>query len=702
MKKVFSSIRDNHDSIFKLLLFLLTLFIIVYFFPRQINFEYEYSKGKPWMQETIITSFDFPILKTQEELQKEREEVINENLPIFVLEESTFEQKGVEFVENFEQKWSEDKKIKKDKGFTFFNLFGQKKQATASRKYSLANYGLSVLEYLYNNGIVQLSDEFQWKEEDFLVLLQKENIAEKQELDKLFTINSAVDYINALGKLSMQESDFIVPLLLEALNHNVFYDKLATEKMLASELSNIVSSRGMLQKGQIVIQKGELVNDDKFQILSSYQKEFENQHWSKASVNFVLLGQVLLVFVAFLIFFLFLQQYRPEILQDSTKVTLILLLIVSMIVLTSFTLKWNGNFLYLIPFCISPILLKAFFDTRLALFTHLITILIIGFIVPNGFEFVYLQLIAGIVSILTVLQMYKRAHLFVSAIKIVGIYWLTYFALEITHEGSIVHINLVQFLYFAGSGVLTLFAYPLIFAFEKVFSLVSDVSLLELSDTNSPLLRKLANEAPGTFQHSLQVANLAEEGIIEINGNALLVRAGALYHDIGKLKTPMYFIENQSASFNPHDELSFDESTDIIISHVKNGIEIAKENKLPEELIDFIRTHHGTSTVHYFYKQFITTFPDEEVDIKDFAYPGPKPFSKETAVLMMADSVEAAARSLKQPNADNINDLVENIIGKQIDSGQFVNADITLKEITQIKKLYKKKLVNIHHARVEY
>ncbi len=702
MKKVFSSIRDNHDSIFKFLLFFLTLFIIVYFFPRQINFEYEYSKGKPWMQETIITSFDFPIFKTEEELQKEREEIINENLPIFVFDESTFQKKGIEFIENFEQKWSEDKKIKKDKGFTFFNLFGQKKQATATRKYSLANYGLSVLEYLYNNGIVQLSDEFQWKEEDFLVLLQKESIAEKQELYKLFTINSAVDYINALGKLSIQESDFIVPLLLEALDHNVFYDKIATAKILASELSNIISARGMLQKGQIVIQQGELVNDNKFQILSSYQKEFENQHWSKASVNFVLLGQVLLVFVAFLILFLFLKQYRLEVLQDSTKVTLILLLIVCMIVLTSFTLKWNSNLLYLIPFCILPIVLKAFFDTRLALFTHLITILIIGFIVPNGFEFVYLQLIAGIVSILTVLQMYKRAHLFVSAIKIVGIYWLTYFALDITHEGNILDINLAKFLYFAGSGILTLFAYPLIFTFEKVFSLVSDVSLLELSDTNSPLLRKLATEAPGTFQHSLQVANLAEEGIIAINGNALLVRAGALYHDIGKIKNPMYFIENQSEGLNPHDELSFDESTDIIISHVKSGIEIAKDNKLPEELIDFIRTHHGTSAVHYFYKQFITAFPDEEVDIKDFAYPGPKPFSKETAVLMMADSLEAAARSLKQPNTDNINDLAESIIGKQIDSGQFVNADITLKEITQIKKLYKKRLVNIHHARVEY
>ena len=702
MKKVFSSIRDNHDTIFKALLFFITLFIIVYSFPRQINFEYEYSKGKPWLQETIITSFDFPILKTQEQLQKEREEIINDNLPIFSFDENIFQQKGVEFVQNFEQKWSEDRKIKKDKGFTFFNLFGLKKQANQSRKYSVANYGLSILDYLYTNGIVQLSDEFQWKEEGSQVLLQKENVAEKQELDNLFTINSAVDYINSLSKLSLQESDFIVPLLLEALSQNVFYDKQASEKMLSYELDNIVSARGMLQKGQIIIQKGELVNEDKYQILSSYQREFENQHWSKASVSFVLLGQVLLVFVAFLIFFLFLQQCRPEILQDSTKVTLILLLIVSMIVLTSFTLKWNANFLYLIPFCISPILLKAFFDTRLALFTHLITILIIGFIVPNGFEFVYLQLIAGIVSILTVLQMYKRAHLFVSAIKIVGIYWLTYFALEITHEGSIVHINLVQFLYFAVSGVLSLFAYPLIFVFEKVFSLVSDVSLLELSDTNSPLLRKLANEAPGTFQHSLQVANLAEEGIIEINGNALLVRVGALYHDIGKLKTPMYFIENQSAGFNPHNELSFDESADIIISHVKNGIEIAKENKLPEELIDFIRTHHGTSTVHYFYKQYITTFPDEEVDKKDFTYPGPKPFSKETAVLMMADSVEAAARSLKQPNADNINDLVEDIISNQIDSGQFVNADITLKDITQIKKLYKKKLVNIYHARVEY
>ena len=274
--------------------------------------------------------------------------------------------------------------------------------------------------------------------------------------------------------------------------------------------------------------------------------------------------------------------------------------------------------------------------------------------------------------------------------------------MALTQEGSIDSIEWMNFVWFAGNGALTLFAYPLIFAFEKTFSLVSDVSLLELSDTNNPLLRKLAQNAPGTFQHSIQVANLAEEGILEIGGNALLVRAGALYHDIGKMKTPQYFIENQISGINPHDDLSFEESARIIIDHVKNGIEIAKEYNLPDELIDFIRTHHGTTMVAYFYKQHISSFPDELASEDKFRYPGPKPFSKETAVLMMADSVEAAARSLKSPNVENIDKLVENIINHQIDQNQFVNSDITLKSITMIKKLFKKKLQSIHHLRVEY
>ncbi|MBT3571401.1 MAG: HDIG domain-containing protein, partial [Flavobacteriales bacterium] len=326
----------------------------------------------------------------------------------------------------------------------------------------------------------------------------------------------------------------------------------------------------------------------------------------------------------------------------------------------------------------------------------------IGFIAPNGFEFVFLQLIAGIISILTVLKMYKRAQLFISVGKVIGVYFLVYIALSVIHDASFSGIELSILAQFAISGALTLFAYPIIFLFEKIFSLVSDISLLELSDTNSPLLRRLSEEAPGTFQHSLQVANLAEMGALEIGANAMLTRAGAIYHDIGKLQNPMFFIENQSSNLNPHDEIEFDESAEIIIRHVLDGIEIAKENNLPDELIDFIRTHHGTTTVQYFYKQFIADFPEEEVDIKDFTYPGPKPYSKETAILMMADSSEAAARSIKNPTSENIDALIEKIINKQISADQYVNADITFKEINQIKRLFKKKLVNIHHARIEY
>ena len=381
---------------------------------------------------------------------------------------------------------------------------------------------------------------------------------------------------------------------------------------------------------------------------------------------------------------------------------MILSLIVIMVLLSALILRINSAYLYILPFCISPIILKAFFDNRVALFVHLITTLVIGFIAPNGFEFVFLQLIAGIISILTVLKMYKRAQLFISVGKVIGVYFLVYIALSVIHDASFSGIELAILAQFAISGALTLFAYPIIFLFEKIFSLVSDISLLELSDTNSPLLRRLSEEAPGTFQHSLQVANLAEMGALEIGANAMLTRAGAIYHDIGKLQNPMYFIENQSSNLNPHDEIEFDESTEIIISHVLDGIEIAKEHNLPDELIDFIRTHHGTTTVQYFYKQFIADFPEEEVDIQDFTYPGPKPYSKETAILMMADSSEAAARSIKNPTSENIDALIEKIINKQISADQYVNADITFKEINQIKRLFKKKLVNIHHARIEY
>jgi len=701
MKNILSKIRDNHEKIFRLFLFIITLVVILYSFPRQAKFKYEFSKGQPWMHETIIAPFDFSILKSESELDIEKEIIKSQNFPIYNYSDAIFEIKAEEFVKLFEEKWVAEKKVNKDQRFTFKNLFKKKIKSDKSAKLDLVNFGYNYLKNIYTKGIIQLNNEVDFESNNSL-LLKKGSVAESREFTDFYSINQLDNQIHLIDKLSDKDYDFLVPLLLVSLEHNILFDKKSTDDFLLAELQNISPTKGLIIEGQVIVNKGELVNADRNQILLSLKKEYEGSEWNFTAYLLVLLGQFILVGISLLILWLFLKQYRIEVLENTTKISMILSLVIIMVVVSTIVLSLSLNWIYIIPFCISPIILKAFFDNRVALFVHLITILIIGFIMPNSFEFVFVQLIAGIISILTVLKMYKRAQLFMSVAKVIGAYLLVYVALSIIHDASFSGVESSKLLQFAASGALTLFAYPIVFLFEKIFSLVSDISLLELTDTNSPLLRRLSEEAPGTFQHSLQVANLAEMGALEVGANALLARAGGLYHDIGKLKNPMYFIENQSSNLNPHDDLEFDESADIIISHVLDGIDIAKENSLPDELIDFIRSHHGTTTVQYFYKQFITNFPDEEVDIKDFTYPGPKPFSKETAILMMSDSSEAAARSLKNPNAENIDSLIEKVINHQINDNQFVNADITLKEITQLKKLFKKKLVNIHHARVEY
>ena len=701
MKNILVKIRANHEQLFRIFLFLLTLAVIVYVFPRQAKFKYEFTKGKPWMHETIIAPFDFSILKSTDEIKREQEIINSEHTSIFNYNADIFELKAEDYINQFEEKWIKDKKVKKDDKFTFFNIFKQKKIDNSTRKHNLAIFGYDKLLEIYDKGIIQLQGDFEYKKE-LNVLLKKGSIAEKVQLDHLHSITSAANEINLLSNLSDEEYSFLIPILLSSLEHNVTYDKVSSEAMLQSDLENINSTQGLIVAGQIIVNKGELITTERYQKLLSLKQQYEGKEWNLLAYYLVLLGQLILVGLSLFILFLFIKQYRVEVLNNTTKISMILCVILLMVVISSVVLSLNDIYIYLVPFCIGPIVLKAFFDTRIALFVHLIAILIIGFIVPNGFEFVFLQLIAGIVSIISVLKMYKRSQLFISVSKIIAVYFVIYISLSITHDGSFIGLNLGVLGMLSISGALTLFAYPTIFLFEKIFSLVSDVSLLELTDTNSVLLRRLSEEAPGTFQHSLQVANLAEMGALEIGASALLARAGAVYHDIGKLKNPMYFIENQSSNLNPHDEIEFDESAEIIINHVLDGIEIAKEHNLPDELIDFIRTHHGTTTVQYFYKQFITNFPEEDVDIKDFTYPGPKPYSKETAILMMADSAEASARSLKNPTAENIDTLIERVINKQIEEDQFVNADITLKEITQLKKLFKKKLVNIHHTRVEY
>jgi putative nucleotidyltransferase with HDIG domain len=356
----------------------------------------------------------------------------------------------------------------------------------------------------------------------------------------------------------------------------------------------------------------------------------------------------------------------------------------------------------MVPLCILPLVTRAFFDTRTALFTHVLSMLILGTMAPGGFDFVYMQVVAGMVAIFSIVNMRKRSQLFIAVSLIFIAYFVSFVGLSLLNEGDITKINPMHFIWLIVNCLLTLLSYPLIFFIEKTFRVTSDFTLMELTDFNSELLRELGLKAPGTFQHSLQVANLAESAIYKIGGNSLLVRVGALYHDIGKMDIPMYFIENQSTQVNPHDELSFDESASIIISHVIRGIEKAKKHKLPDMVIDFIRTHHGTMMVQYFYNSFVKSFPDQIPNEDDFRYPGPRPFSKETAVLMMADSVEASARSLPTHDQDSIDQLVEKIINHQIESGQFENCDITYREISSIKKIFKKMLTSIYHVRVAY
>jgi hypothetical protein len=442
------------------------------------------------------------------------------------------------------------------------------------------------------------------------------------------------------------------------------------------------------------------VQGDKYDVLKSLESEYESQVLTVSNYYWILSAYTVLVSLALLMLLLFMKKYRLEVFSNNTKVTFIFFNIVLMVLLTTVVVNYNSSYIYVVPLCILPLILKAFFDARLGLFTHVITVLLLGFVVANNYEYMFLQTIAGIVTILTVSELYKRANLFISVGQITLIYIVSYFAFYVIHEGSIDNLQWETFLLFILCGLATLFVQPLIYVYEKLFGLVSDVSLLELSDTNSKLLKELSEKAPGTFHHSLNVANLAEAAANEIGANAMLVRVGALYHDIGKMLNPTYFTENQSTGINPHDELSPKESAQIIINHVIDGIELAKKNNLPDRVIDFIRTHHGSSMVYYFYNKQVES--NLAFETSDFSYGGPKPFNKETAILMMCDSVEAASKSLKDPNSTKINNFVDAIVSKQMDTEQFLNATITLKEIQSIKKVLKHKLSNMYHLRIEY
>jgi putative nucleotidyltransferase with HDIG domain len=671
----------NHALVYKILLFLVTTLFIVYLFPKTGKFRYSFEKGKPWQSENLYAPFNFAIKKSQSEINAEKVDVEN-NSPIYFEAKKTVEAEVLsDYIQRFNQTFKDSSYIK-------------------IQNSELYSKGKSLINKLYEDGILDL--EYSYADDKPVILAASNTFKKELKYGGLYELSELRQLVEKHfdNSISAEKLTRITSIFFDIIKPNVTINENLTKQVLEEELSNISLTRGSIEKDQLIVSKGQVVEDDQYDILDSLKSEYESQVWNSANYNWVLVAYTLLVALALLMLLLFLRKYRMDVFLNNTKVTFIFFNIALMILLTTLVINYNSQYIYIVPLCILPLILKAFFDARLGLFAHVLTVLLLGFIVPNSYEYMFLQIIAGIVTILTVSELYKRANLFISVGQITFIYIITYFAFFVIHEGQLTGLKWDTFGLFILCGLATLFVQPLIYIYEKIFGLVSDVSLLELSDTNSKLLKELSNRAPGTFHHSLNVANLAEASANEIGANSMLVRVGALYHDIGKMKNPTYFTENQSTGINPHNELSSLESAKIIIDHTLNGIEIAKKNNLPDRVIDFIRTHHGTSLVYYFYMK--EKADNENVNIKDFTYPGPKPFSKETAILMMCDSVEAASKSLKEPTSTKINEFVESIINKQMESGQFLNADITFKEIQSIKKVLKLKLANIYHLRIEY
>jgi len=653
---------------------------IVFFLPKGGKFKYEFQKGKPWQFENLYAPFDFSIQKTDAEITKEKQVIESNQLPYYRYDQAEVAKVSAEFEQKFEDKWSG-------------TALGE------NQKKRLKYFSKVVLDSVYAKGILQNNGK---QVQRSFIYLVKDNEARKVRVSDFFKvneINKLVGQVLADNNLSAFEKD-TQALFFDIIAPNVSFDNNLTQKARNEALSKLSYTRGTVDQGRLIIAKGEVVEAENLKILESLKSEYESELWTASNYYYILIGYTVLVALVLIMLFLFLKKYRRTVYENNVKVTFIFFNILLMVFITTMVIKYNDQLVFVVPLCILPLILKTFFDARLGLFVHVLTILILGFVVPNSFEYIFLQIITGIVTILTVSELYKRANLFVSVGQITLIYIIGYLAFHTIHEGDLSDIEWYTLGLFLLNGMITLFVQPLIYIYEKLFGLVSDVSLLELSDTNSKLLKELSNKAPGTFHHSLQVANLAEAAANEIGANAMLVRVGALYHDIGKMNEPTYFTENQVTNVNPHDELSPKESARIIIDHVIKGIEIARKNNLPDRIIDFIRSHHGTTLVFYFYKKQKEL--EEDVNEEDFRYPGPLPFSKETAILMMADSVEAASKSLKNPTFLIIDEFVDKIISGQMKANQFLNADITFKEIEKIKKIFKQKLINIYHLRVEY
>jgi putative nucleotidyltransferase with HDIG domain len=674
----------KYSSNLKYVMMVFTVFVITLFLPKQPRFRYEFEKGKVWMNKDLISPFSFAILKTNPQVNTDKKNALKDVLPVYQYDTAVSSNSLEAFINEFDIKWKSKQLDEKDKV-----------------KFKSESYRL--LSSIYQRGIIGLNAKQQTNGKNYDFSLMENNVAHQKNTQDVFTTETALLHFKANFKSPNQVMvDLIANLAEDHITPNIIFDERLTQIIQQNTVDNISTTKGMVQKGELIVSKNDVIDDEIYQKLESYKATYDAQTKTIGSRALVYLGQVVLVSFMLTILMSFLFLFRKDIFSDNRQLSLILIVTTGMLLALTWAIKIEIPSLYYIPFCVVPIIIRILFDTRLALYLHLLVILIAGFFVANSFEFVFYQITAGMVAIFSIKNFVKRERFLVSALLILMAYFVSFVGIALLREGSFREIEWENFIPFVFSVLLSLLAYPLIYLFERIFGITSDVALIELTNTNNKLLRELAFKAPGTFQHSLQVANLAEAAIFKIGGNSVLVRAGALYHDIGKVDNPQYFIENQNTAVSPHDKLPYEQSAQIIIQHVHKGIEILRKNLIPEAIIDFIRTHHGNTRVDYFYQSFLKNSPEKFVDENIFRYPGPIPFSKETGVLMLADSVEAASRSLKNPDAQNINDIVERIINYKLEQNQLDNCDLTLKDIETIKLIFKTMLMSIYHVRIDY
>ena len=667
------------NLIYKSLIFIATVSVIVYFLPNEGKFNYQFDINKPWKYGLLQASFDFPIYKNDIQVQKEQDSILADYQPYFQIDKEA--EKNVL------------SKLREDYNKTL-------RHSLPGTDY--VRYIERTLKALYEDGIIAGNDLKRMEEDSIIAIrLVDKNVATSRFIDQLYTVKEAYEYLlNAdtthYKKKILQQcnlNDYITP--------NLVYDEEKSEAAQKDLLSNISWANGFVLNGQKIIDRGEIVDEQTYNILESLRKEWEKRSDSVQEKRLTLAGQILYVGIFLFCFMAYLELFRADYYERKGTLTLLFALIVFFPVLSSIMVEQNLSSIYVVPFAMIPIIVRVFLDSRTAFMAHVTIILLCSITLRFPHEFILLQVVAGMVAIYSLRELSQRSQLLRTALVVFISYALLYFAFELIHEDDLTKLNTRMYIYFMINGILLLFAYPLLFLLEKIFGFTSDVTLVELSNINNSLLREMSEAAPGTFQHSLQMANLAAAAANKIGGKSQLVRTGALYHDIGKMVNPAFFTENQSG-VNPHKSLSYEQSAQVIISHITDGLKLAEKHNLPKVIKDFISTHHGRGLTKYFYISYKNEHPDEEVDQEKFRYPGPNPFTKEQAVLMMADSVEAASRSLPEYTEESISTLVDKIIDTQVSEGYFKECPITFKDIATVKALFKEKLKTMYHTRISY